>query len=136
MMNVLESIRKQQELDAQPRDPLDVEVLFAGSVVSVRMPYLRRDAFAELTDRFPGRDAQGCWFDLTKTVANHPDIELVDGDDVNNLYELRGKDAVYLWPEVFASLSTVDRRSVEAAFWGLYVYEPRLALERARKERA
>ena len=67
-------------------------------------------------------------------TRSHPDVLVVDGDETDDLYVLRGKEAVYRWGEVYDLLGHEDRQSLQAAVWGIYVHEPnqRLAAAKAR----
>lgn len=131
--------KAEEEEVAKAGNVYDVDVLLASEVVTVRLPHLGRAVFDDLTDKHsPGfgfRDSRGCWFDLNAVAAGYPDVVLVSGDQTDDLYALRGKEAVYRWPEVYAALSAADRESVQAVIWGVYVWEPQQRLTAAKEKR-
>lgn len=134
----LDALLAEAKAAEDAREPVDVEVVLGDKVVTVRMPYLKNDAFEPLVakhSRFPFRDAIGCWFDLDAVTRDHPDIVLIDGDKSDDLYVLRDREAVYRWADVYDALGSNDKQSLQAAFWGVYIYEPQQQLEKARAKK-
>ncbi|KQQ66109.1 hypothetical protein [Microbacterium sp. Leaf320] len=133
----LDNLLKQaDELEEQRvKTPIDVEVILAEELVTVRLTYQRRDDFERIASKHPIvnlTDTRGAWFNLDGVAKDYPDVVLIDGDGTDELYELRGKEAVYRWPDVYEALRETDRQSVQAAIWGVYVWEPQQALKNAK----
>lgn len=106
-------------------EPVEVEVVVGDRAIVVRVPYMMPAEFVELTDRYapkPGGAVDG-WWDGNGLARNFPGLVLVDGEDEDDMFVLRDREAFYRWPEVWDELSSEDRESVRSAIWGLHVYE-------------
>lgn len=133
-------IAKQQEMwDAI--EPVDVEIVLGDRVLTARVPFIKPDRFTELTGKHPaGVGDQGgaphLWFSLDGVTRNYPDIVIIDGDETDDLYVMRDKQAVYTWPELYPVLSDSDRATLRSVVWGMHVYEPERRKAEALKAKA
>lgn len=124
-MDIAALLAKQKEL-FDGIQPLEVEVLLGGRVVTVVMPFLMPNDFDELASRFAPKGPQemSFGFGLDETARHYPDIVIRDGDEEDDLLVVRDKAVYYRWPDVYDLLSWDDRQSVRAGVWGRYVMDP------------
>lgn len=108
--------------------PVDVPVAIGEKNLTVRVPFLMPEEFGALAALHPPRPGVAVdlmlWFSLDAVTKAMPSIVLIDGDEVDDLFRLRDKEAVYVWPEIYAALEPEDAQNVRMAVWGLHIWEP------------
>lgn len=108
--------------------PVDVPVAIGEKNLTVRVPFLMPEEFGNLTALHPPRPGVAVdltlWFSLDAVTRAMPNITLIDGDEVDDLFRLRDKEAVYVWPEIYRTLEPEDAQNVRMAVWGLHIWEP------------
>lgn len=108
--------------------PVEQEVLLGGKLVTVRVFAVDSTTWTGITDRCPPRagvvrDRQ-FGYSLPAAVEAYRAVVLVDGDEVDDMMRTNeGGETVSRWPEVFAALSSPDRKNIELAVWGLNEYD-------------
>jgi len=131
-------IRKEREYH-ESIEPVDVEVLLGGKVLTVRVPYVYGPKFDDLAAKYPverwQRGNRGP-FDLDAVMREHPGVLLIDGDEQDDMFVIRDQAAFYRWPEVYDALSESDKESLQAVIWGLHVLEPGKRVKAALEARA
>ncbi|MFC7942277.1 hypothetical protein ACFUPZ_03345 [Microbacterium oxydans] len=108
--------------------PVDVPVAIGEKNLTVRVPFLMPEEFGNLTSLHPPRPGVAVdltlWFSLDAVTKAMPNITLIDGDEVDDLFRLRDKEAVYVWPEIYRTLEPEDAQNVRMAVWALHIWEP------------
>ncbi len=135
----IDTLIKKQDEYLNSIEPVDVQVALGEDLLTVRVPFIMPMEFAELAARFLPRPVDApfqAWFNLSEVTRNYPNVELVDGDEVDDLYTLRNKEAFYRWPEIYNALDAESKQNVEAAVWGLHVYNAQQRRMSAEKENA
>lgn len=122
-----ELLEKQKEYLASIQ-PVDVAMMFEDEAVTVRVPFIMPEEFSELTARHAPQigvavDAS-LWFSLSGVTAAYPGVVLIVDGVEDDLYRVRDKEAVYIWPEVYAAMSPEDAKDVRMAVWALHIWEP------------
>lgn len=131
MWDIDDLIRREREYQDSIQ-PVDVEVVLGDEILTVRIPYLHDEAFKNFLASHPvPRNPLGTQFDLNAVMRDHPEIVLVDGDEVDEMFVLKGKKAHYRWPELYDALSDNDKENLQAVIWGFHVHEPRQRLAAA-----
>lgn len=132
-IDIDELIRKEREYH-ESIEPVDVEVVLGGKILTVRVPYVYGPRFDAIADKYPverwQRGNRG-HFDLGAVTREHPDVLLIDGDKQDDMFVLRDRVAVYRWPEVYDALSGEAQETLQAVIWGLHVKMPRDRLAEA-----
>lgn len=109
-------------------EPVDVPVAIGEKNLTVRVPFLMPEEFGSLTAVHPPRPGVAVdltlWFSLDAVTKAMPNITLIDGDEVDDLFRLRDKEAVYVWPEIYSALEPEDAQNVRMAVWALHIWEP------------
>lgn len=123
--------------------PVEVETVFGGLAATFQVPFIHPKEFSELADRFPPRPGVAVdmplWFNLDAVSKNYPGVTLVVDDDEDDLFRVRDKQAVYVWPELYEQMPPEDQKDFRMAVWALNVWEPeqrREALVARRKKEA
>ena len=108
--------------------PVDVPVAIGEKNLTVRVPFLMPEEFGNRTALHPPRPGVAVdltlWFSLDAVTKAMPNITLIDGDEVDDLFRLRDKEAVYVWPEIYRTLEPEDAQNVRMAVWALHIWEP------------
>lgn len=124
----IEALIADQQAYLDSIQPVDVPVAIGERNLVVRVPYLMPDQFDKLVGQNPPRPGVAqdvpLWFSLAGVTRAMPNVSLIDGDELDDLFRLRDKEAVYVWSEIFDALEPEDSQSVRMAVWGLYVWEP------------
>ena len=147
MTKIKDLIEKQkkfaEELAAEAKayydkiEPVEVESLFGETLATFRVPFVHPRDFNDLVERFPpGRSIidASLWFSLDKVAMNYPGMTLVVGDEVDDLYRVRDREAVYIWPEIYKQMPPEDAQNFRMAIWALHIWEPQQRRE-AKKQR-
>lgn len=123
--------------------PVEVETVFGDRPATFRVPFMHPSEFSELADRFAPRPGVAVdmplWFNLDAVARNYPGVTLVVDGEVDDLFRVREKQAVYVWPELYPHMPPEDQKEFRMAVWGLNVWEPqqrREALLARKKEEA
>lgn len=108
--------------------PVEVETVFGDKPATFHIPFLHPSKFSELADRFPPRPGVAVdmplWFNLDKVARNYPNVVVVVDGASDDLYRVRGKEAVYIWPELYDLMPPEDGQNFRMAVWALNVWEP------------
>lgn len=136
----LDDLIKQARAHLESIEPVDVEVVFGDQAATVRVPFIMPDDFTELTDLHPPRPGvavdMSLWFSLSAVTAAYPGVVLIIDDVEDDLYRVREKEAVYIWPELYAVMSPEDAQNVRMAVWALHIWEPQQRLAAAKAKEA
>lgn len=124
----LEALLEKQKEHLASIQPVDVAVMFEDEAVIVRVPFIMPDEFSELTARHAPQIGvavdSSLWFSLSGVTAAYPGVVLIVDGVEDDLYRVRDREAVYIWPEVYAAMSPEDAKDVRMAVWGLHIWEP------------
>lgn len=148
MTDIKELLRRQkqlaEELVAEAEayyaavGPVEVETVFGEKPATFLIPFMHPTEFTNLTDHHAPRPGVAVdaplWFNLDAVARNYPGVTLVVGDDVDDLYRVREKEAVYIWPEIYPQMPPEDRKDFRMAVWALNVWEPRQRREAKERE--
>ncbi|WP_165875437.1 hypothetical protein [Microbacterium sp. PI-1] len=108
--------------------PVDVPVAVGEKNLVVRVPFLMPTEFSNLAALHPPRPGVAAdlslWFSLDRLTRAMPNITLIDGDETDDLFRLRDKEAVYVWSEIYDALEPEDAQNVRMAVWALHIWEP------------
>ncbi|MCK2025094.1 hypothetical protein KZC56_02190 [Microbacterium sp. SSW1-47] len=108
--------------------PVEVETVFGGRAATLRVPFVHPSEFSELADRFAPRPGVAVdlplWFNLDAVTRNYPGVTLVVDGEVDDLFRVRDKEAVYVWPELYPQMPPEDQKEFRMAVWALNVWEP------------
>lgn len=135
----LDELIANQKAYLESIEPMDVPVAIGEKNLVVRVPFLMPEEFTRLVENHPPRPGVAqdipLWFSLAGVTRAIPNIVLVDGDEEDDLFRLRDKEAVYTWPEIFDALEPEDSQNVRMAVWALHIWEPeqRRAKAKAKK---
>jgi hypothetical protein len=120
--------------------PTEVETVFGETRATILVPFVHPTTFNDIADLHaprPGVAVDGpLWFNLDAVTRAYPGIVLVVDGNEDDLYRVRDKEAVYVWPELYEQMAPEDRANVRMAVWALNVWEPeqRRAAKVAKKE--
>lgn len=108
--------------------PVEVETIFGGLAATFRVPFMHPSEFSELADRFPPRPGVAVdmplWFNLDAVARNYPGVTLVVDGEMDDLFRVRDKEAVYVWPELYPQMPPEHQKEFRMAVWALNVWEP------------
>lgn len=108
--------------------PVEVETLFGESAATFQIPFMHPREFADFADRFPPRPGVAVdvplWFNIDGVARNYPNVTLVVDGEADDMFRVRDREAVYVWPELYDRMPPEDRQSFRMAVWALNVWEP------------
>lgn len=108
--------------------PVEVETMFGDQRATFRIPFMHPTKFNDLADQHPPRRGVAAdaalWFNLAAVARNYPGVTLVLGGEEDDLYRVRDKEAVYVWPELYDEMPPEDQQNFRMAVWGLHIWEP------------
>lgn len=108
--------------------PVEVEAMFGESKATFRIPFVLPADFNELASRHwprPGVAVDApLWFNLDAVTKNYPGIAVVVDGEEDDLFRVRDKAAVYIFPELYAQMPPEDAQNLRMAVWALHIWEP------------
>ncbi|MCV0334081.1 hypothetical protein [Microbacterium sp.] len=108
--------------------PVEVETVFGEKQATFQIPFIHPTEFEELAERFAPRPGVAVdmplWFNIDKVARHYPNVKLVVDGATDDMYRVREKEAVYIWPELYDQMPPEDRQSFRMAVWALNVWEP------------
>lgn len=115
--------------------PIEQEAVFGDSLGIVRFPFMMPAEFDHLTLLHPSRPNvphdRALGFSLDGVTRNYPGvIAVLDGEE-DDMYRVRNREAVYIWPELYDRMSTEDRHKLRGAVWEMHIWAPQQQHERA-----
>lgn len=124
----IDKLIAEQKAYLESIQPVDVPVAIGEKNLTIRVPFMMPAEFSNLAALHPPRPGVAVdlmlWFNLDAVTNAMPNITLIDGDDIDDLFRLRDKEAVYVWPEIYRALEPEDAQNVRMAVWGLHIWEP------------
>lgn len=120
--------------------PVEVEAVFGDRLATFQVPFMLPSEFNELADRHPPRPAiavdMPLWFNIDAVARNYPNVTVVVDGETDDMYRIRDKSAVYIWPELYDLMSPEDRQNFRMAVWALNVWEPQQRRDAKLKKEA
>ncbi len=109
-------------------EPVEQEVLLGDKIVTVRIRPLDGQAWTALTAQYPPRPRvpkdHELGYDVHAVLKNFPSVELVDGDEVDDLIRTDDDGNTYSkWPDVVGVLGGPDIKNLTIALWGAHEWE-------------
>ena len=108
--------------------PVEVETVFGETKATFHIPFMHPEEFNEFADHHPPRPGVAVdaplWFNADAVARNYPGVTLVVDGEVDDMYRVRDKEAVYVWPELYAKMPPEDQQNFRMAVWALNVWEP------------
>lgn len=108
--------------------PVEVEAVFGKRPVTFRVPFIHPTSFNDVADKFPPRAGVAVdstlWFNLAAVARNYPGVTLVVDGEEDDLFRVRNKEAVYVWPELYDEMPPEDQQNFRMAVWSLNIWEP------------
>lgn len=124
----IDALIKRQQDYLESIQPVDVEVTLGEQIVNIRVPFIMPSEFNDLADHHPPRPGVQAdlplWFSLHDTTRAYPNVTIIVGDEEDDLFVIRDKEAFYRWGEVYDALEPEDQANVRMAVWALHVWEP------------
>lgn len=119
--------------------PVEVETVFGETKAKFLIPFMHPRKFSDLADHHPPRPGVAVdgplWFNIDAVARVYPGVTLLVGGEADDMYRVRDKEAVYVWPELYDEMPPEDQQNFRMAVWGLNVWEPQQRRE-AKKAQA
>jgi hypothetical protein len=135
----IDKLIAEQKAYLESIQPVDVPVAIGEKNLTIRVPFMMPAEFSHLAALHPPRPGVAVdlmlWFNLDAVTKAMPNITLIDGDDIDDLFRLRDKEAVYVWPEIYRALEPEDAQNVRMAVWGLHIWEPEHRRVKAQQQK-
>lgn len=131
MSKIDDLIRKAKSELAETKT-VDQDVAVGGEVVTLRFTRLSPIEWRTLVGGFPAREGNlrdenfGYNFDVAPSGYPASSVHIVDGDAVEDVTPEQ-------WAGIFSVLEAPDLYALAAALWGVHEYEPRKAVQDAKK---
>lgn len=119
--------------------PVEVEAMLGETEVTFRVPFMHPNEFSELAARHWPRAGVAVdaplWFNLDAVTKNYPNITMVVDGEEDDLYRVRDKQAVYIFPEMYTQMPPEDAQNLRMAVWALNIWEPQQRREKKLAEK-
>lgn len=108
--------------------PTEVAAVFGESTAMIRVPFIHPRTFDDIAEVHPPRPGVAVdaplWFNLNAVTRAYPGVTVVVDGEEDDMFRVRDKEAVYIWPELFDQMAPEDQANLRMAVWALNVWEP------------
>lgn len=107
---------------------IEQEAVFGETLGIVRIPFMMPAEFDHLTLLHPPRPNvphdRVLGFSLDGVTRNYPGVLAVLDGEEDDMYRVRNREAVYIWPDLYDRMSTEDRHKLRGAVWEMHIWAP------------
>ncbi|WP_091226807.1 hypothetical protein [Microbacterium sp. 3J1] len=137
--NLAEELIAEAEAYYASVGPVEVDAVLGETKVTFQVPFMYPIDFNELASTHwprPGVAVDApLWFNLDAVTKNYPNITMVVDGEEDDLYRVRNKEAVYIFPELYAQMPPEDAQNLRMAVWALNIWEPQQRREKKVAEK-